>query len=103
MNAGGGALVDGAGTSWSADSGYSGGAMWSTGQNIANTSIPALYQTCRYGNFSYQFAVANGNYNVALKFAEVSATGPGQRVFNVAINGVPVLTNFDIYAHAAAH
>jgi hypothetical protein len=101
VHAGGAALTDASGNAWVADNSYTGGATWSTAQTIANTSTPALYQTCRYGSsFSYQFAVANGNYNVALKFAEIARTGAGQRVFNVAINGVPVLTNFDIYAQA---
>jgi uncharacterized protein YkwD len=101
VHAGGGALVDAAGNSWSADGSYSGGTPWSTAHTVTNTATPALYQTCRYGSsFSYQFPVSNGNYNVTLKFAEISRTGAGQRVFNVAINGVAVLTNFDIYAHA---
>jgi uncharacterized protein YkwD len=101
VNAGGGAVTDASGNTWAADNSYSGGTPWSTGQNISNTSTPALYQSCRYGSsFSYQFVVPNGNYNVTLKFAEVSRTGPGQRVFNVAINGTPVLTNFDVFAQA---
>jgi len=101
VHAGGTALVDAAGNSWSADNSYSGGSPWIVSQNIANTATPALYQSCRYGYaFSYQFSVANGPYNVVLKFAEVSQSGPGQRVFNVAINGVTVLSNFDIFAAA---
>jgi len=37
---------------------------------------------------------------VTLKFAEITQFGVGRRVFNVLINGSPVLTNFDIYAQA---
>jgi len=37
---------------------------------------------------------------VTLKFAEIFWTTAGRRVFNVAINGQPVLTNFDIFAAA---
>ena len=37
-----------------------------------------------------------------LKFAEIYWTSAGQRVFDVSINGVPVLTNFDIVAQAGA-
>ncbi len=40
----------------------------------------------------------NGTYRVVLKFAELYWTSPGKRVFNVAINGQPVLTNFDMLA-----
>ena len=42
----------------------------------------------------------NGAHTVNLKFADIYMTQPGQRIFNVAINGVPVLTNFDIVAQA---
>jgi len=40
--------------------------------------------------------VPNGFYTVKLKFAEIFFTAAGQRKFNVTINGVPALTNFDI-------
>jgi hypothetical protein len=101
VNAGGAAYTDSQGNVWSADTGFSGGAAWSVSNPISNTITPALYQTCRYGNgFSYQFAAPNGTYTVLLKFAEVSQTAAGKRVFNVAINGVQVLTNFDVFASA---
>jgi len=45
-----------------------------------------------------QYPVSNGSYNVNLDFAESYVTGPGQRIFNVSINGTEVLNNFDIYA-----
>ena len=97
INAGGGAYTDISGVVWASDTSFSGGATWSTGSSIANTPAPALYQNCRYGTFGYTFSVPNGNYSVTLKFAEISIFGPGQRVFNVAINGAPVLSNFDIF------
>ena len=101
LNAGGAASVDGAGVVWNADSSYTGGSPWSTVQKIAETETVPIYQTVRYGNsFSYQFAPVAGRYTVTLKFAEVSMSSAGQRVFNVAINGVPVLSNFDVLAAA---
>ena len=102
VRSGGGAYTDSAGHVWAADNSYNGGASWSTSAGIANTGSPALYQTCRYGDFSYNFPVANGSYSVTLKFAEISRTGPGQRVFNVALNGATVLSNFDIFARSGA-
>ena len=39
-------------------------------------------------------------YAVRLHFAEIYWSAAGQRVFNVAINGSPVLSNFDIFATA---
>ena len=100
VSAGGGPYTDPSGNVWAQDNSYSGGLTWSTSAPIARTTTPMLYQTCRYGNFSYTFSVLNGNYTVTLKFAEISRFAPGLRVFNVAINGTPVLTNFDIYAQA---
>jgi len=99
-NAGGAAYSDPQGRTWSADNGFSGGSVYSTSAAIGGTTTPTLYQSERYGAFSYQFTVANGPYNVNLKFAELYFTTPGQRVFNVSINGQPVLTNFDVVAAA---
>jgi Malectin domain/Abnormal spindle-like microcephaly-assoc'd, ASPM-SPD-2-Hydin len=102
VHAGGPSYTDSQGQVWSADTDFSGGDVYSTTSPISNTSDPALYQTERYGSFSYQFPVPNGNYNVLLKFAEIYFTSPGERIFNVAINGTQVLTNFDIVAAAGA-
>jgi ferric-dicitrate binding protein FerR (iron transport regulator) len=102
VNAGGTAYTDGSGQVWSADNGYSGGSTAQTSASIAGTSSPALYQTCRWGAFGYSFPVANGSYTVTLRFAEIYFTTAGSRVFNVAINGTTVLSNFDITAQAGA-
>jgi len=102
VHAGGGAYTDSLGQTWSADTGFSGGNVYSTTSPINNTPDPTLYQTERFGALSYQFAVPNGNYNVVLKFAEIYWTSVGQRIFNVSINGTQVLTNFDIVAAAGA-
>ena len=100
VHAGGGGYTDVLNQAWSPDNSFAGGNTANTTSNIANTSDPALYQTERYGSFSYQFTVPNGNYNVLLKFAEIYWTSTGQRIFNVSINGTQVLTNFDIVASA---
>jgi Malectin domain/HYDIN/CFA65/VesB-like, Ig-like domain len=104
MHAGGRRYTDSLGQVWSADADFTGGQVYRTTSpvNINNTADPALYQTERYGLFSYKFAVPNGSYNVVLKFAEIYFTSVGQRVFNVSINGTPVLTDFDIIAAAGA-
>src|SRR5206468_279348 len=64
VRSGGGSYTDVAGRVWAADNSYSDGAPWSTSAFISNTSTPVVYQTCRYGNFSYTFAVPNGSYAV---------------------------------------
>jgi Malectin domain len=104
VDAGGAAFTDPAtGNVWSGDTGFSGGSTFSTFSTITDTTNPSqapLYQSHRFGNFQYQFAVPSGSYTVNLKFAEEYWTGTGQRVFNVAINGQTVLSNFDIVAAA---
>jgi hypothetical protein len=102
VNAGGPAYTDSLGTVWSADSGYDVGRVGSTGTAIAGTTDSTLYKTERYGAFSYNFNVPVGVYTVTLKFAEIAFTTTGARVFNVAINGNTVLSNFDIVAQAGA-
>ena len=51
---------------------------------------------------AWSYAVANGTYTVRLHFAETysGVDGPGQRVFNVTLNGSQVLTGFDVYGQA---
>ena len=64
----------------------------------------AVYQTERFGNFTYTFTglISGLNYKVRLHSAETYWTAVGQRRFNVIINGTQVLTNFDIIAAAGA-
>jgi hypothetical protein len=103
INAGGGAYTDSSGHAWTADTAFVNGATYAGSAPISNTPDPALYQTERYSEgvpLEYKFAVPNGSYNVTLKFAEIYFTSPGQRVFNIVINGATVLPNLDIYAAA---
>ena len=99
-------VMDAQGRTWSADADYTGGtpAVETSTVAIAKTDSPVLYNGQRYGNpsFSYLFAVPDGTYTVTLKFAELYVTGPGMRLFGIAINGTTVETSFDIYATAGA-
>jgi len=108
VHAGGGAYTDSSGNVWAADTQFSGGYSYPNTivSSVAGTSDPALYQTERYADlyasnsFSYAFPVPSGNYQVTLKFVETDFAGTGQRIFNVAVNGNQVLSNFDIDADA---
>jgi len=66
----------------------------------ANAAPMAVYQHARAGVVTYTLPglTAGSQYTVLLHFAETYFTAAGDRVFNVAINGTTVLTNFDIYA-----
>ena len=93
--------------SFAADELFSGGSTNSTTNTIDTSAVTnpapqAVYQTERYGNFTYTFPNLSpgATYTVRLHEAEFFWTSTGQRVFNVSINGQQVLTNFDIIAAA---
>jgi hypothetical protein len=98
VNAGGPAYVDAAGEVYEADADFSGGTIWTTTAAIAGTEDDHLYQSERYGDFSYNVPMENGDYEVTLKFAEIYWTTPGQRVFNVLIEGKTVISSLDLVA-----
>ncbi len=99
-----------------ADTDFSGGSPYSSSatvdmSGVTNPAPQAVYQTVRYGNtFSYTIPNLNpsGTYTVKLHFNELywgtalsgNSGGLGSRVFNVAINGSQVLSNYDIFAKA---
>ncbi len=92
-----------------ADTDSAGGATAATSHaidtsGVTNPAPMAVYQSNRYGNFTYTIPglTANASYTVRLHFAEEYWTAAGQRVFNVSLNGQQVLTNFDILGTAGA-
>ena len=103
VNAGGSATG-----SFAADTGFSGGSTYSTTNAIDTSLVPApvppqaVFQTERYGEFTYTIAnrTPGSAQTVTLFFSESYWTAAGQRTFNVAINGATVLTAFDIFAQA---
>lgn len=60
----------------------------------------APYLHRRLGTFEYRFDLPNGDYLVTLGFAEWDEHGVGRRVFDVAMEGAPALTDLDIFAAA---
>lgn len=94
--------------SFVADEDFSGGGLNSpvTGtinltQPGANAAPMGVYQNGRAGIFTYTIPglTAGSTYTVLLHFAETYFGATGDRQFNVAINGTPVITNLDIYAN----
>jgi len=98
VNAGGKQYTDKAGIIYQADKYYSGGRIHRTTKAIGGTGDGPLYQTERFGNFDYAIPVANGNYTVTLKFAELYWSSSGKRIFDVSIEGKWVISNLDIFA-----
>ena len=100
IKAGGSSFTAADGTIYAADIFYSGGNVFATTSASANTNGGALYQSERFGNFSYAIPVTNGDYTLTLHFAEIYWDAPGQRIFDVLVEGTERISNFDIYAVA---
>ena len=94
---------------WSPDNYFDGGQLASFAQEVTGTDDPELYETERWGNFSYAVPVTPGRYSVVLHFAARHGI-PGQpasqsadrvsNVFNVFCNGRTLLENFDLAREA---
>ena len=67
---------------------------------LTNPAPQAVYQTERYGNFTYTFGglTLGAPYAVRLHLVEYYWNAANKRKFNVFINGSEVLTNLDIFA-----
>jgi Malectin domain len=99
------------GTLWTGDQYFAGGfASELRDQHIARTRNPELYLSARTGVFSYKIPLPPGTYELRLHFAETtyspaSSLGGGEnsRVFDVQLNGRPLLTQFDIVSDAGAN
>ncbi len=109
VNCGGGSYTDSNGQVWQADTGYNTGTGSTNIVTTTGTSDPTLYRSNRYNATTtpliYSFAVPNGGYRVNLLFAENAPAlqVAGARIFNVKLNGIAVLQNFDIYAAVGAN
>ncbi len=92
--------------SYVADVNFAGGTTSSSTHTITipsgDTASQAVYQTNRFGNFTYTIGGFNAgtSHTVKLHFAETYWSSVGQRVFNVNVNSSAALSNFDIIASA---
>lgn len=107
INFGGQAVSNASGgdASFVADEFFTGGGTSTSTSPVVTTGVTNVapmnvYLTQRNGAFSYTIpGLAPGaQYTVLLHFAETYFSATGKRVFNVAINGTTVLSNFDIYS-----
>ena len=72
INCGGAEYTDTQGRSWIADSYFTGGDTYSnTANNIMDTADDELYQGERWGEFSYEIPIPDGEYEVVLHLAEI--------------------------------
>lgn len=86
------------------DRDFRGGTAASTSETVdatvAHAAPAVVYQSERWGRCTYTIPVSRGStYIVRLHFAELKLA-PGERKFNVDINGRRVLADYDIAAEA---
>ena len=107
IDSGGKGLTDSAGNVWVADRkwtagsyGYVKGKDKKSSAPIAGTVDDVLYQTQRHELEAYRFdSLPAGTYVVELLFAELdNGVNPGERRFDVSINGTVLLDDYDIAA-----
>jgi hypothetical protein len=99
------------GNVWGPDTFFNGGTPLNVaGQPIYRTRNPFLYLGARTGDFSYKIPLKPGVYELHLHFADLSFTpgvsmegGENMRTFHVALNGAPLLREFDIIANAGTN
>lgn len=100
-----GSYVDAFERTWQSDRYYTGGLVTQTARihPVIGTRDHRIYQTRREGGFRYDIPLLPGNYQLKLYFAEtvygdnnVAGGGETTRIFDVALNGRPLLSGFDV-------
>ncbi|PID29723.1 hypothetical protein CR983_03620 [Candidatus Saccharibacteria bacterium] len=95
------------GALWLSDRFFEGGSRSTSSTQVDTSQVTspapqAVYQSERWGNFSYTFAdlVASESYSFRLHFVETYYTTPNQRVTTVQANGQAVISNYDPFSEA---
>lgn len=99
--------ISAAGAIWSADDAC-GGILVSRWDPVSGKNTdPNLFSGERYGAFTYSIPAGRGKYRAVLRFTESwfgpdrpGGGGAGSRVFDVFLNGRPVIQSVDIYARS---
>ena len=103
--------IDRDGNAWQGDRYYSGGeARSQPRQFISRAADMTLFEAFRAGDFSYNIPLKPGNYELHLYFVEthygpgtLSGGGETSRLFNILMNGKPLLKIFDIIKDAGGN
>ena len=102
-------IADADGVIWNADQPYRAGSFGFVGGDatqfprdlpVIGASRTPIYITYRKGIQGYRVDVPNGEYEVELRFAEPTAVVPGERVFDVVINGRTAVAALDLVSQA---
>ncbi|MGB0273035.1 MAG: malectin domain-containing carbohydrate-binding protein [Opitutales bacterium] len=97
INCGGLAYSGSTGINYLADSYYTGGKIATRANPIAGTVDDFVYQSERYGTFTYSFPLENGSYTVILQFSETYWNAPSARQVSCMVEGSTAIYDMDIY------
>ncbi len=97
--------TDTQGRVWAADFGFSGLGVVANEVHPPTQNSPdqPLWDNFRWGSGAFAFTTpvpGPGKYKVTLRWTEHYVFAAGLRLFNVSINGTPVLTEFDLFTAA---
>ena len=94
---------------WGPDSYFKGGQLATSDDTALDTDEPEMFESERWGHFSYDIPVAPGHYTATFYFIEHrfdsgnrdryadSTSAPGQgRIFSVFCNGKAIISNLDL-------
>lgn len=93
--------VDSLGNTWATDFGFDSGGATSNSGTVAGTADSLLFESLRFTLdpvSTYNLAVASETYLVRLHFAALFFDTVGERVFDIGLEGVTVLDDYDIVA-----
>lgn len=103
VNAGGGSFKASNGITYDADKNFSKGNVYKSAKSIGNTSDDLLYQSERYGTFSYAVPLVNGTYEITFKMSELYHNASSRRQFDVLAENSVIISNLDIFNLAGSN
>lgn len=100
VNAGGNSFKAANGFTYMADKMFSGGRVSKSVKAVGKTTDDVLYQSERYGNFSYAIPVADGTYEITFRMAETLVKASGKRQFDILAENSLLVSNLDLFKEA---
>jgi hypothetical protein len=106
-----GSYVDAFERTWQSDRYFSGGYVTQSPRThpVTGTRDHRIYQNRREGGFQYNIPLTPGTYELKLYFAEtvfgennVAGGGETTRIFDVSMNGKPLMATFDVINDAGS-
>lgn len=98
VNAGATSAVNLDGIEYGPDRFATGGMTGATTESISGATSAPLYQSERYGSYSYEIPVTSATYSIKLHFVEMFHESAGARSFSVNVEDQEVLNNVDLFS-----